>query len=426
MRNTWRLWTATRARVAAVMKGSRAVSEQSRGEGRKSWLQRAYSWDLRKACLELPFPIEEYDHRLRQVRQLLAEHGLEALIVCGDPGHTGDVRWLANWQPGVGNAFLFLPLEGDAALILHDEVPGYELCKTWVRQIHRPIRGGGSMLKARDDLLDLIHAWGVRRRLGLVGETGLPTPIYLGISRDNPALEIEDVTPPFLKLRAVKTPLEIDKIREAVRQSDVAMQAAIEAVREGITEKQVVGRALEAMFSAGAEDAAFMPLVVAGPRAAWKHAPPTDRPIGRGEPVYVDLGATYKGYCADLSRTVLLGEATPEQANALAFALAATEAVQDAARPGIPARRLREVGNEIADQFGLAGKAWGTGHGIGCKLREEPLLDPTNELLLEPGMTLAIEPMCVCELGTFVIEDDILITEHGSETLSQTPRRNWI
>jgi Xaa-Pro aminopeptidase len=137
------------------------------------------------------------------------------------------------------------------------------------------------------------------------------------------------------------------------------------------------------------------------------------------------LGAAYQGYCADISRTVLLGEPTPEQANALEFALAATAAVKETARPGIPARRLREVGNEVAAQFGLADRAWGTGHGLGCKLREEPLLDPTNELLLQPGMTIAIEPMCVSDLGTFVVEDDILITEMGSEYLSTSPRRNW-
>jgi len=150
------------------------------------------------------------------------------------------------------------------------------------------------------------------------------------------------------------------------------------------------------------------------------------RPIQRGEPVYIDLGASYQGYCGDLSRTVFLGPPTSEQANILEFALAATEAVKQAARPGIPARRLREVGNEVANQFGLQGKGHGTGHGIGCSLREEPLLDPDNELLLQPGMTISLEPMYVGELGTAVIEDNILITEDGSEYLSHCPRRNWI
>jgi Xaa-Pro aminopeptidase len=53
-------------------------------------------------------------------------------------------------------------------------------------------------------------------------------------------------------------------------------------------------------------------------------------------------------------------------------------------------------------------------------------LDPTNELLLQPGMTIAIEPMCVSEMGTFVVEDDILITETGAEYLSHARRRNWV
>ena len=230
----------------------------------------------------------------------------------------------------------------------------------------------------------------------------------------------------LMPLRAIKTPREIEMIREAVRQSDAAMKAAVAMVRKGIPEKDILAEVLRVLFMEGATDVSFRPIVVAGPRSVWKHAAPTSRQIQQGEPVYVDLGASYQGYCGDLSRTVFLGSPTSEQANILEFALAATEAVKQAARPGIAARRLREVGNEVASQFGLKGKGYGTGHGIGCSLREEPLLDPDNELLLQPGMTIALEPMYVAELGTAVIEDDILITQGGSEYLSHCSRRNWL
>jgi Xaa-Pro aminopeptidase len=392
---------------------------------RKSWAIRAYTWEEREPHLALPFPLAEYEARIAKTRAAMTEQGLEALIVCGDVGHPGDVRWLANWKPGVGNAFLFIPTAGQPTLVLHDEVPGYDLCATWVRDIRPPLRGSNALGKVRDDLVGLLSDHGVSDRLGVVGETGLPTPVHQGILADNPALEIVDAAFLLMGPRSVKSPLEIEMIREAVRQSDAAMSAAIETIKEGVPENRVVGAALQAMFAAGADDVAFMPIAVAGPRAAWKHAGPSSRPIGRGEPVYIDLGASYNGYCADISRTVLLGTPTPEQANVLAFSLAATEAVKQAARPGIPARRLREVGNEVAAEFGLTGRAHGTGHGLGCKLREEPLLDPTNKLLLAPGMTIAIEPMSVSELGTFVVEDDILITETGSEYLSHCRRKNW-
>ncbi|MGC8838893.1 MAG: M24 family metallopeptidase [Anaerolineae bacterium] len=384
-----------------------------------------YAWQTRQGCLDLPFPLEEYQGRVEKARALMAGQGLDALLVCGDPGHPGDVRWLANWEPSVGNAFLFLPAQGEPALVLHDEVPGYNLCATWVKEILPPSRGAGSLPKLVEDLLGLLHDHRVQHRLGLVGEAGLPLQVYQRIVTDRPHLEMADVTVAFARLRAVKSAREIEKVREAVRQSDAAMEAAVELVHEGITEREVVAEILRTLFAEGADGVAFMPLVVAGPRAAWKHAPPTSRPIQKGEPVYIDLGASYQGYCADLSRTVLLGKPSPEQARALEFALAATEAVKEAARPGVPARYLAQVGDEVAARFGLADRAWGTGHGLGCKLREEPLLDRTNELPLAPGMVMAIEPMCVCEWGTFVIEDDILVTETGSEFLSHSPRRNW-
>lgn len=387
--------------------------------------ERFYAWQTRQGCLELPFPLEEYAERVSRARALMADQGLDALLVCGDPGHPGDIRWIANWEPSVGNAFLFLPAQGEPVLVLHDEVPGYNLCATWVKEVLPPSRGAGGLRKLQDDLLGLLGDHCVQHRLGLVSEAGLPLQVYQGIVTDRPHLEMADVTVAFARLRAVKSAREVEKVREAVRQSDAAMKVAVELVHEGVSEREVVAEVLRSLFLEGADGVAFMPLVVAGPRAAWKHASPTSRPIRKGEPVYIDLGASYQGYCADLSRTVLLGKPTPEQAMALEFALAATAAMREAARPGIPAGALAQVGDEVAARFGLADRAWGTGHGLGCKLREEPLLDRANDLLLQPGMVMAIEPMCVCEWGTFVIEDDLLITETGSEVLSHSPRRNW-
>ncbi|GAI85358.1 unnamed protein product [marine sediment metagenome] len=378
---------------------------------------RFYSWKVRQDCLELPFPMSEYGERLRKTQALVAEKDLEAVVICGDTGHKGNVRWLANWEPGIGNAFLFVPAQGEVTLVLNDEVPGYNLCATWVKNICPPTRGAESFSKVRNDLLDLLHDHKVRHSLGIIGSTGLPTSVTLGLLKDNPQLDIVDASSMLMQMRAIKSSLEIEKVREAVRQSDVAIKAAVEMVREGVPEKDVVGEALRVLFVEGATDVSFMPIVVAGSRSIWKHALPTSRPIHRGEPVYIDLGASYQGYCGDLSRTVFLGQPTPEQANILEFALAATEAVKQAARPGVPARRLREIGNEVGIQFGLRGKGYGTGHGIGCSLREEPLLDPDNELLLQPGMTISLEPMYIGELGTAVIEDNILITMGSKDGL---------
>lgn len=402
------------------------MNKNQKTDLQRSKLTRFYSWEGRQDCLELPFPTSEYTERLRKTQALIVENGLEAVVVCGDTGHKGNVRWLANWEPSIGNAFIFVPAQGEVALVLNDEVPGYNLCATGIKNIYPPTRGPNSLSKVSKDLLDLLHDHQVRHSLGIVGSTGLPISVSLGLTKDNSQLDIVDVSSMLMPLRAIKSSLEVEMIREAVRQSDAAIKAAVEMVHEGIPEKDIVAEVLRVMFVEGATDVSFMPIVVAGPRSIWKHASPTSRPIQRGEPVYIDLGASYQGYCGDLSRTVFLGPPTSEQANILEFALAATEAVKQAARPGIPARRLREVGNEVANQFGLQGKGYGTGHGIGCSLREEPLLDPDNELLLQPGMTISLEPMYVGELGTAVIEDNILITEDGSEYLSHCPRRNWI
>jgi Xaa-Pro dipeptidase len=386
-----------------------------------------YRWEQRESHLKLPFAAEEYSERVGKARAAMAAAGLDAVVVCGDSGHPGDVRWLANWRPGIGIAFLVLPLSGEPVLVLYDEVFSFDLCATWVHEIVPPQRGTGALAATGRIIAGRLGELGSIRRLGVVGETALPMAVQQEIHAAMPRLEILDAGDLFSGVRAVKSPAEIAVLRRAVAQSDAAMGAAVSAIRSGQADNEcaAVGAALAAMYLAGAEGPSFAPLVVAGPRTRWKHAGPTLRPFSAGEPIYIDLGAMSDGYCGDLSRTVVLGRPAKAQAHLLEFALAATEAMKRAARPGITARRLREAGDEVAAEFGLAGQAGGAGHGLGCKLREEPLLDPTNELPLQPGMVIAIEPMYVGELGTFVIEDDILVTESGSEYLSHSPRQNW-
>jgi Xaa-Pro aminopeptidase len=388
--------------------------------------ERAYAWSFREQYLELPFPIAEYEARLARTRTAMASHGLSALIVGGDRYADGDLRWLTNFHPLIGNAILVLPIEGEPRLALHNELSTVSVWATWVRDVQPPRWGPGADDRTLSRLVDIVRDAAARGRIGIVGDRSLPAAIYQGLV-DRTGMRAEFRSDFLTRLRAVKSPAELALIRRSVAIADAGMRAAVEAVGEGVRECEVAGAATGAMFAAGAEDVAFSTIVASGPRADWKHAQPTERKIQAGEPVYVDLGARYQGYCSDLSRTVVPGEPSEDVRRGLEYSLEANRAVVRAARSGTTPAELFRIARSIAEEHGVAEHTMNLGHGMGTAMAELPVLRPDNDEPLEAGMVIAIEPMIVrFGVGTLVVEDDIVVTPDGGELLSHCPQRTWI
>lgn len=387
----------------------------------------AYEWDYREQYLDLPFPVEEYAARVARTRAAMAEAGLAAILVGADRAHDGDLRWLTNFRPLVGNALLLLPIEGEPRLVLHNELSTVPVWATWVRDVVPPRWGFDADATTLAALLDGVRAAAREGKVGIVSDRCVPVAVYQGlVDQAGLAGRVAFRSDLLTRVRAVKTPDELTRVRRSVAIADAAMRAAVEAVRAGVPEHAVAAAASEAMFREGAEDTAFPTIVAAGPRAEWKHAAPTDRLIGRGEPVYIDLGARYQGYCSDLSRTVVDGPVSDAVRRGLEYSLEALDAVIAAARPGATPADLFRINREVAERHGVAQHTMNLGHGMGTAMAEFPVLRPDNEEPLAAGMVIALEPMVVqFGVGTLVVEDDIIVTPTGGERLSHAPRRTW-
>jgi Xaa-Pro aminopeptidase len=230
------------------------------------------------------------------------------------------------------------------------------------------------------------------------------------------------------RFRAVKDAAEISLLREAARRLTPVAATAIDSIGSGIPEKEVAAVIETALRRAGYERPAFDTIVASGPNSALPHYRAGDRALHDGDLVVLDFGGVLDGYCSDLTRTVTVGNPSPEARRLHTAVLEAQAAAIDAVKPGVTTADIDGAARQVLVGYGL-GEAFGhgTGHGLGLDVHEEPRVSKPRPDVpperLEPGMVFTIEPGAyVPGFGGVRIEDDVLVTETGCEVLTSVPR----
>lgn len=228
----------------------------------------------------------------------------------------------------------------------------------------------------------------------------------------------------LLKLRSIKTESELEIIRKAASIADKAMTKALEMIKEGTTEAEISAYAKYVMECEGAEGPSFEPFVMSGENAWLPQRISTKKELAEGELTVFDMGAICGGYCSDLTRTFCLGEASKEQKKIFKVAYQAQRRAIDTIKPGKKAWEIDNAAREIIENHGY-GEYFPhlTGHGVGIDIHEHPILDKGVKMVLEPNMVTTVEPgIYLPEVGAARVEDMVLVTEDGSEILTQTKR----
>ncbi|MGE3743793.1 MAG: M24 family metallopeptidase [Geminicoccaceae bacterium] len=166
----------------------------------------------------------------------------------------------------------------------------------------------------------------------------MPYMVHQGLMKQFPALEIVDASKIWVQITAIKHPAEIEHVRSAVRVADLGMDAAIAAIRPGVSEHAVSAEAVYAMRKAGSEFEPFIPLVASGPNTSMFERVATEKTIAAGEMVILDIGAVVRGYTGDLGRTFVCGEPTAEQKAIYRATHPALEEAKKMVRPGANGR----------------------------------------------------------------------------------------
>jgi Xaa-Pro aminopeptidase len=230
------------------------------------------------------------------------------------------------------------------------------------------------------------------------------------------------------RARLVKDAAEIATLRESAARLTGVAENVFASMRAGMMEREVAALLEAAMRHAGYERLAFDTIVASGPNAALPHHRAGDRRLTSGDLVVLDFGGVLDGYCCDLTRTVTIGPPTPESRRVYGAVLEAHQAAIAAASPGINASAVDQAARQTLEAHGL-GEAFGhgTGHGLGLDIHEDPRIGrPRGDSVAVPlaaGMVFTIEPGAYLPgWGGVRIEDDVLVTETGTEVLTSVPR----
>jgi Xaa-Pro aminopeptidase len=311
-------------------------------------------------------PAEEYADRWRRVQALLVERDLDLLVAYADDRATfgaAHARWLADFPVHFEPACILVPREGLPVMLVGPESDEYAQLRGRIsdvrvlRELTHPdedypfsvIQGLGEIV---DDLgLDPRSL----RRVGLAGRGLIGAETLRAFEAALPGVEWVDVENAVCDLRAWKSPAEVAVVREAYRIADLGIEAAIEAVRPGVTERAVAAEIEAAMRRAGAEGTGIDTIVASGPNTRPILARSTFRPIAADDLVLLTVAPRYEGYHAAIGRLVLVGDPGQRVRDALEVAIRAQEACARLLRPGVEGRAVEAEGRRIVADAGLGG-----------------------------------------------------------------------
>jgi Xaa-Pro aminopeptidase len=228
-------------------------------------------------------------------------------------------------------------------------------------------------------------------------------------------------------LRAVKDADEIAATRRATEITGETFMHLLDFMRQpGLTEQDVAAEITATYLRLGADGLAFSSIVACGPNGARPHAVPGNRPLLPEQPIVIDMGARYQGYCADMTRTVFIGDVPKVWRDRYTHVLKAQEACERGLHAGISGKAADALARDVLAKAKLGDYfTHGLGHGTGLEIHEDPRLSPRaleSEVLLS-GHIVTIEPgVYFPGEGGIRIEDAAVITDDGCDILTTAPK----
>jgi Xaa-Pro aminopeptidase len=226
------------------------------------------------------------------------------------------------------------------------------------------------------------------------------------------------------KIRTIKDESEIELIAKAAEIADKAFEHILEYIKPGIREIDIALELEFFMRKQGATGLSFNTIAASGTRSSLPHGAASEKVIELGDFLTLDYGCVYKGYCSDMTRTLVVGKANDKQKEMYSAVLDAQEAALKAIKPGMNCFDLDKIARDIITERGYGDKfGHGLGHGVGRQVHESPRVSFKSNEVLEAGMIITDEPgIYIPGFGGVRIEDLVLVTNDGYKVLSNSPK----
>lgn len=349
------------------------------------------------------------DSRLKIIRERFSTWGVDAILISSSTNR----RWLSGFSGSSGR----LLITRQQAILATDsryweqaraEAPGCELYKDQ---------------RQHEDTITLIRSVN-GERIGL--EANQVTLSDAAKLESIAGVTWVPLDQPVEPLRRIKSASEIEAIRAAAAITDQAMALVPQLVHPGINERELAWELEKTMRENGADAMAFPLIVAFGPNSALPHHQPSDRRLRDGEIVLVDMGAELSGYKSDLTRTFFAGKEADEQfLTVYNLVHSALRTAADNIQPEISSKEAYDLAMDVISDGGHREHfSHGLGHGVGLDIHEDPFLSATRPAQkISAGMVITIEPgIYLPGWGGVRIEDLVLVTESGTETISKCPK----
>lgn len=225
-------------------------------------------------------------------------------------------------------------------------------------------------------------------------------------------------------LRRIKTKEEHSLLRCAEAVGDRAFARTLPHIEAGMTEKQVAAWLEFYMKEEGADAFSFETIAASGLHSAMPHAVPTDKKLEKGDFLTMDFGCVCHGYCSDMTRTVVIGQADARQKEIYGIVLRAQQTALQGIRPGLTGKEIDALARDVIADAGY-GDYFGhsLGHSVGLEIHEKPNFSSREETVIQPGMVVTVEPGIYIEgFGGVRIEDVVIVTENGCENITHSPK----
>lgn len=393
------------------------------------------------------FPVSEYLDRYARARTLMERYELDALLLSQDLnvryfGGFLTLAWCSRFRPYL----VLLPRDPavPASLIVPKQEKGNALYTSWVPDA--TIYPGQEdpvpyIVETIRDRLPKTATIGLE--LGFGQRLGMAVNQFEALRTALAPIRLVDGTPVTQAIRMIKSTNEVELIRRACEISQEGVRAGWEALRPGMTEKELAAIMASRMFADGAEfgtQPSFLTLFAGPDRYKMPNTIASDQVIREGDLVVIDGGAVHGGYATDFIRQACLGNPSKQQQNWFDICVEANDAAIDAIRPGVSGADVYDAAMRVFNSAGVLeyNVLNIVGHGTGMEVHELPWLGErsavyTTETTLQPGMVLCIEPVIAgmdgpeWQSGIFIVEDKVLVTEDGHEVLTSSLSKDlWV